>query len=203
MRKTGGSHPWGVIDNGSTSHHELGTLPRMDTPPPADDDLTIAEAAALLGKSAKTVRRYFHTGRLPSRYRETPHGMQLIVSRVAIEEMGRVGPLDKITRSPQVPQITGVLSTLEGMQSALQSTQDALQRLEAGQRVLMSRIEVLETENLRLREQIALPSSQPAAAPRPDPVEDLRAKVDELTQQLQTQPDAVIPRPWWQRWRRG
>jgi len=183
-------------------HHELGTLPRMDTPPSADDDLTIAEAAALLGKSAKTVRRYFHTGRLPSRYRETPHGMQLIVSRVAIEEMGRVGPLDKITRSPQASQITDVLSTLEGMQSAVQSTQDALQRLEAGQRVLMSRIEVLETENLRLREQIALPSSQPAPTPTPDPVEELRAKVDELTQQLQAQAETV-PRPWWQRWRRG
>ena len=61
----------------------------------------------------------------------------------------------------------------------------------------------LEEETKRLYAQLALPPTQPESVPSTDPVEELRAKVDELTQRLQTQPDTVIPRRWWQRWRRG
>ncbi len=61
----------------------------------------------------------------------------------------------------------------------------------------------LEEETKRLRAQLALPPTQPEPVPSTDPVEELRAKVDELTQRLQAQPGAVVSRPWWQRWRRG
>jgi len=61
----------------------------------------------------------------------------------------------------------------------------------------------LEEETKRLYAQLALPPTQPEPVPSTDPVEELRAKVDELTQRLQIQTDAVISRPWWQRWRRG
>jgi len=59
----------------------------------------------------------------------------------------------------------------------------------------------LEEETKRLYAQLALPPTQPEPVSVPDPVEELRAKVDELTRQLQTQPDPE-PRSWWQRWRR-
>jgi len=60
----------------------------------------------------------------------------------------------------------------------------------------------LEEETKRLYAQLALPPTQPEPVPSTDPVEELRAKVDELTQQLQAQAETA-PRPWWQRWRRG
>lgn len=53
----------------------------MDIVEPSPDNLRIAEAAAIVGCSAKTVRRAVHSGHLPGRYAPGPRGPELLFAQ--------------------------------------------------------------------------------------------------------------------------
>jgi len=58
----------------------------MDTSPHLDEsDLDLPAAAALAGRSVKTLRRAIKSGRLPSRYVVGRHGPQLVCSRADVD----------------------------------------------------------------------------------------------------------------------
>ena len=52
---------------------------------PLADDLTLAEAAALAGRSAKTLRRAVRSGRLPRRYTTGPYGPRIVFARADVQ----------------------------------------------------------------------------------------------------------------------
>jgi len=164
----------------------------MNTDQQSSLDITLSQAAELLGVSEQTVRRYIKQGKLSRRYTHHKHGAQLILARTEVEQLrdddqNVIGVITTaITHQPSrlnTDQITlstllnSYQQTLEGYQQALSlqqnssaDTHEVLARLEAGQKRIIERLEDLEAENTRLR--VALE-------------------------------EAEQPRSWWQRWRRG
>jgi len=52
---------------------------------PLADELTLAEAAALAGRSAKTLRRAVSSGQLPRRYTTGPYGPRMVFARADVQ----------------------------------------------------------------------------------------------------------------------
>jgi len=97
--------------------------------------------------------------------------------------------------------VTELAKLLHEEREQLQRERERASHAEQAATLWQERAHNLEEETKRLYAQLALPSTQPEPVPSTDPMEELRAKVDELTQRLQAQQDAT-PRSWWQRWRR-
>jgi len=114
---------------------------------------------------------------------------------------GTVLPFRQDATGHQEPERLAVVALERQLDRALLRAEQAERHAtEARETAAMyqERARNLEEETKRLYAQLALPPTQSEAVPATDPMEELRAKVDELTQRLQSQ-----PRPWWQRWRRG
>ncbi len=173
--------------------------------------LPVGQAAAHLGISERTLRRQIAAGRLQTlQIRGARH------VRVTLPGMSDTLPGDA-TQVPDsarqetgrrliVPDIaTHAISELRSLVEQERARSAALEAelLSAREAAAMhqERSRNLEEETKRLRTQLALPPTQPEPLPSTDPMEELRAKVEELTRQLQAQPDPE-PRSWWQRWQR-
>src|SRR5579884_33614 len=80
----------------------------------ADDCLSIAEAAALLAMSTRTVRRWIHDGKLAAELRSGPHGPQYCIPRAAVETVRpRAATVDALSSlSAEIERLDQQLSSL-------------------------------------------------------------------------------------------
>src|SRR3972149_10017759 len=81
--------------------------------------VTIAQAARLLGKSEKTIRRWIHTGKIP--VLDTPSGRRVDISAHVQDVTGTVSQQDVATLTAQI----------EGLQEQGRTLQDEGRTLQA------------------------------------------------------------------------
>jgi len=182
--------------------------------------LPTAEAALRLGLTERTLRRHITSGRYRGRREghawlawipDIPDTLQDPIGHVSRPFSQLPGQSDTIgdasgllARTVSALEQTVLAERARANEERARSTEleEKLRQAEQVAAMHQERSRNLEEETKRLRAQLALPPTQPETVLATDPVEELRGKVDELTRQLQAQPDAVIPRPWWQWWRR-
>jgi len=176
--------------------------------------IPITQAAVLLGLSDRTLRRQRTTGRL--RTRKVDGHIEVWVSSTSMSANSHAAadvsgfmadiamPAADAGSSVADMSATAIAELARALEREQERSQAAEHRAEnnaASAAMWQERARNLEEETKHLRTQLALPPTQPEPLPWTDPMEELRAKVEELTRQLQAQPDPE-PRSWWQRWQR-
>lgn len=190
----------------------------MDTVDTSPDELTVAQAAELLGKTTKTIRRYIKNGQLPRRYVSTIHGAQLIIPRQEVERLR--GVEDDESSTLPFGLTTGHDHGQEGAISTLSNTGEALQELVQGYQLLVQgyqqalervgeaaqrqneRVHALEHEVRGLR--TALERSAAAQSAMVGELQGLRAlagMAEETRDEMRLLRETVEQRrPWWKFW---
>jgi len=179
--------------------------------------LDIPDAAAALGLSIEAICKRIRRGTLVATKVDGRWMVSLNVqdSRSPADNASRTINVDQV-RNVQDTRVDASVAAVAALERALEAERARANEERARSVALeaellaareaaamhQERSRNLEEETKRLRAQLALPPTQPEPVPSTDPMEELRAKVDELTRQLQAQPDPE-PRSWWQRWRRG
>jgi excisionase family DNA binding protein len=159
------------------------------------ETITITEAAARLGISTKTARRWVKTGRLAATLEPGEHGPEY---RVAV---GALTAAQVVEPAPQPQRVAGVATA---DQAALLRALDSLPSLLATLESMASDLQAARREIAELREQVialapANATHEPAVTHEPEP-EPAAAPAE--TQVMETQ-DASPRRPWWRRWWAG
>lgn len=172
----------------------------MDTVDISPDDLTIRQAAELLDKTPKTIRRYVKSGLLPRRYVNTIFGAALTFSRTEVERLRDVdeelSTLPIAMTTPQGLGQTTALSTLpfdgeavqelvQGYQLLVQGYQRTLERSAETTQHAKEHVQTLQTEVSGLRQDIQ----------RLGGIETELATLRALLERR-------APRPWWKFWAR-
>ena len=178
------------------------------------DWLTLPEAAAQLGISPRTVRRWIKEGKLRAELRSGPYGQQYYVSAEQVTTAQELHDVVRVERPVELAELAraldGYLGEREGaLIAALEAlhaeVRQAAQRQEARERALsqefaaaLAALKASQALHLEQERQRAAAAEQEAAL-RQGRVQELEAAVERLRAAQET----ARPRPWWAFWRRS
>jgi MerR family transcriptional regulator, copper efflux regulator len=99
-----------------------GDSPAFDCPGIPVDRLSLAQAAARLGHSEKTLRRWIKNGRLPATLEPGPYGPQYWVSTQAVQAAQQVLEVVAVERAPDAESLAlAVAQAIEQRDAALRA----------------------------------------------------------------------------------
>jgi excisionase family DNA binding protein len=99
-----------------------GDSPAFDCPGSPADRLSLAQAAARLGHSEKTLRRWIKSGRLPATLEPGPYGPQYWVSTQTVQAAQHVLEVVAIERAPDAERLVlAVAQAIEQHDAALRA----------------------------------------------------------------------------------